>query len=62
MTDEVRAALDDLLAVHAVSDVTPAKIQMWQTAARALLMPLSKPERPRLVPRVTAVDPPEDTS
>lgn len=39
MTDETRAALTDLLAVTALGDVTIARVQRWQQAARQLLHP-----------------------
>lgn len=36
-TAQARAALQDLLAVTQLSQVTPARIQEWQAAARTLL-------------------------
>lgn len=37
MDQETQAALADLLTVTALSQVTPLRLQAWQTAARGVL-------------------------
>jgi hypothetical protein len=37
MTETQRAALLDLLSVSALTEITPQRVQEWQTCAKALL-------------------------
>ena len=37
MTPDTKAALDDLLRVQQLTDVTPVRVQRWQAAVRELM-------------------------
>lgn len=44
MTPSTRAALEDLLTVQAISQITPHRLIAWQNAARAVLAPGPSPK------------------
>ena len=49
MDEQTIAILRDLLAVEALSQVTPTRLQTWQLAARQLLTPAPAPAAPEVV-------------
>jgi hypothetical protein len=46
MTETQRAALLDLLSVSALTEITPGRVQEWQTCAKALLQDQQPVVRP----------------